>query len=438
MFALFYSQSEEFDLPLFCSQQEGIAMPAKQRRAGLAPELPAPEEEPSNTATRSQAPVDVRQLLAVAKVGPQIAENEILGTPLTSHSRVSLLGQRVQDLFSNPVSDTRDQLGVNVEQVNATSNNGNERPPLASDMFPLSVGIPDVERWDRLLLKGYAYSSGVDTAKLDDLILHPTSTLGYSVVSAATLKLMKTKEEIRRERHNNRVEQQRQRLERQKLGLEAPEGEKLRFRNLRDRLFVDAVLNPTEQETAIAEAADRRIETHYENNFQRHLAAREAQILKKIADRRSDASSNPVVAVFRITKTNDRHLLGKVQLNAKERLLRAKILWIMKEECVILLWGGARPIRRLDRLILQSIQWPEGSTAQCCFFAHSEPAHIPRVFLDEDEVNVVHSVDEADAQKLQHRAHLLEFQSREDALAFCHSHDCAHWWDAAMRCGPHL
>ena len=308
------------------------------------------------------------------------------------------------------------------------------------------TAAPDVEWWDKDIMKMPSYRMiKIKDDAVTDLIHHPANTAGHCHCPQVEMKtIVLTPAELRRKRHNERLERRKEEEEKIRLGEKEKPVDRITKHSLMTVHKDKISLTPTEAQQLLREQKEERMRNHAMMNWERHLDAQPHQYEKKIADIKKRSTDRPVVGVYLIRGIKDRHPLGTVQLEGKERHLKGKLLWIGREHCVILLWGGQQPMREMDRLIMHRIDWSgkyEGAHATQCFIAHSEPNAVPGVFLVDPAAQggkAAHPTPVVAAVETETRdpskcVDVVEFGDVVSAMDYCREHHCLYLWDVAVR-----
>ncbi|CCW71321.1 unnamed protein product [Phytomonas sp. Hart1] len=260
---------------------------------------------------------------------------------------------------------------------------------LLADFF--SNGVPDIEPWDRWAFElprydpkalisnkstkrsnsaTHAAIRGVMDLEHHAILQNSFYTLNCQQSTAHTTpveaKLIKTKDELRKERRERlKQKQEQERQERLKGNSEndaAAHADQLRSRSLALHLFNHSVLNPVATENQIYDQYQQRFIEHQQRNHDRHVAALPNQILKREKDAIRHAQERPSLRAFRIYPIFSPAHLGKIRNLANDNRLRGVIVWIAGCDALVILSGGDVAMRHLEGWILDKMRWEHPQT----------------------------------------------------------------------------
>ncbi|OZJ02267.1 hypothetical protein BZG36_04700 [Bifiguratus adelaidae] len=236
---------------------------------------------------------------------------------------------------------------------------------------------PDVEWWDAALLPNKTYDdldTGAFMHKLEHpdenslinmYIQHPVPIRPPGDKSAPVARpLMLTKKEQKKLRRQRRLEAQKDKQDKIRLGLLPPEAPKVKLANLMKVLGQEAIQDPTKIEAQVRKEMAARERKHLQMNAERKLTDEEASAKKrqKIEDdsRGSGVADGVHVVVFKINDLSHPKHLFKVDMNAKQLALTGRAL--VNDKCnIVIVEGGPKGIKAYKKLMLRRIDWNEES-----------------------------------------------------------------------------
>jgi U4/U6 small nuclear ribonucleoprotein PRP3 len=179
---------------------------------------------------------------------------------------------------------------------------------LVSDQAIRRDPPPEVEWWDVPLLRNANYEDiSADNVRMDpdaeDVII--TSYVQHPVpvppplpdAAPAPKPLMMTKRERKKLRRQNRLERQKEKQDKIRMGLLPPDPPKVRIANLMRVLGTEAVQDPTKVEAEVRRQMMARQNAHNQHNDEKKLTAEEKR--EKLTKKMVGSSDSVVVAVFR-------------------------------------------------------------------------------------------------------------------------------------------
>ncbi|TPX46110.1 hypothetical protein SeLEV6574_g03406 [Synchytrium endobioticum] len=237
---------------------------------------------------------------------------------------------------------------------------------LVSDLAIRKEPPPVVEWWDLPLLPSESYAdveSGryrqvfkEDSEIVSNLIHHPARLDPPAENTAPIVRpLMLTKKEQKKLRRQRRLEAQKEKMDKIRIGLLPPDAPKLRIANLMRVLGTEAVQDPTKVEATVrAQMKARQV------NAAAHDAAQkltdEQRKDKKRRKLQEDTSLSVDVAVFRINHLDNRQHKFKVDNNATQLHLTGCVI-VYSGFCLVVVEGGPKGIKKYKKLLLRRIKW---------------------------------------------------------------------------------
>jgi hypothetical protein len=220
-----------------------------------------------------------------------------------------------------------------------------------------SHGVPDAEPWDRSFLVVPRYMASIANVKseINDHVYHPLLQpnpfwAALQDHEESSVRLVKTKEEYRRERRERAIQRQELRKQRQQHPQEqAQTTAPIRAAHL--------ALNPIAAQNERDEKRSRNIQEHEERNLLRHLDAVPRQIQKRELDAIRYASEDPVFAAYRVYPVTSHDQVNQLRVFANDNKLHGFFQWVAKQDLFIVLCGGSKAMRHLHRWILEKMVW---------------------------------------------------------------------------------
>lgn len=226
---------------------------------------------------------------------------------------------------------------------------------------------PEIEWWDSPYTKNDTYDDiDLNALRLEEqdgpvtnMIQHPIPIPAPSDLNAPPPAPLKyTKREHKKIRNQERAAKQKDKQDKQRLGLIPPDPPKVKLSNMSTVLAQSTVQDPTKVEQEVRAQVQARKDQHEQMNEERKLSKEEKQ--EKAAQRLAEDEARGIrAAAWRIdTMANNYHrrrldenaqqcgLTGVVVLNPRFNLVYAE--------------GGAKSIKLFKKLIENRIAWTEG------------------------------------------------------------------------------
>ncbi|XP_053598579.1 U4/U6 small nuclear ribonucleoprotein Prp3 [Microplitis demolitor] len=227
----------------------------------------------------------------------------------------------------------------------------------------LNDDVPNVEWWDSVIMSsGYPVGDEpvqIKTATITNLVEHPIQMRPPTESSKPVyMPVFLTKKERKKLRRQNRREAWKEEQEKIRLGLEPPPEPKLRISNLMRVLGTEAVQDPTKIEAHVRQQMAKRLKAHEDANAARRLTVDQRRE-KKARKLKEDTSTGVYVTVYRIRDLiNNAAKKFKVEANAKQLYLSGCVM-LFRDCNVVVVEGGAKQLRKYQRLMMQRIKWEE-------------------------------------------------------------------------------
>ncbi|KAI9224639.1 pre-mRNA processing factor 3-domain-containing protein [Blastocladiella britannica] len=199
-------------------------------------------------------------------------------------------------------------------------------------------------------------NSNVDTiVPVNHLVQHPVPLPPPYEATSAPRKAILTKAESKKMRRQRRMEEQREKQDKIRLGLMDPEPPKVRLANMNRVLAHETVSDPTKIEKMVRAQAMARQRRHEADNEKRKLTP-EQRRAKKDAQRKRDEQRGIHVALFKCKDMSHPKLKFKIDANVQQLGLTG-VAAIHKDLHMVCVEGGPRAIRYFKRLMLRRMRW---------------------------------------------------------------------------------
>ncbi|KAJ1549718.1 hypothetical protein HK405_002566, partial [Cladochytrium tenue] len=239
---------------------------------------------------------------------------------------------------------------------------------LVSDLSVRTIPPPAVEWWDLPLVGPdgtydiFDFESEIADEHITNLVQHPVPIQPPAELGPPPPKpLMLTKRERKKLRRQRRLEAQREKQAKIRLGLLPPEQPKVKISNLMRVLGTEAVQDPTRVEAAVRAQARARQLKHERHNAENKLTKEQRRERTRL---RLLENTHVVVqsAVFRVRDLSRPQHRFKVDINATQLQLTGVVL--EHAGCnLVVVEGGNKGVNRYKKLMLRRIDWSEASAA---------------------------------------------------------------------------
>ncbi|EXX74299.1 Prp3p [Rhizophagus irregularis DAOM 197198w] len=227
---------------------------------------------------------------------------------------------------------------------------------------------PALEWWDAHLLPNKTYAdidAGLALARIEDddslvtwFVQHPIPIKPPGDNGPPPPKpLMLTKKEQKKLRKQRRLELQKEKQDKIRLGLLPPDQPKVKMSNLMRVLTNEAIQDPTKAEAQVRKEMQRRQETHLKANEERKLTEeqRKEKRRKKLEE---DAKKGTIVCVFKVNDLSHPKMKFKVDTNAQQLGLTGTVI-INPNFNVVIVEGGPKGIKYYKKLMIRRIDWSD-------------------------------------------------------------------------------
>ncbi|KAJ3188477.1 hypothetical protein HK101_009152 [Irineochytrium annulatum] len=239
---------------------------------------------------------------------------------------------------------------------------------LVSDLSVRREPPPNVEWWDAQLVgpdaeyESFDVDSKVATEAITNLIQHPVPIQPPAEPGAPPPKpLMLTAKERKKLRRQKRLEAQKEKRDKIRLGLLPADQPKMKISNLMRVLGTEAVQDPTQME-AIVRAQMRQRQQKHEKYISDHKLTKEQKRERKRLKLLENTHVIIEVAVFKVLDLSRSNHKFKVNVNAVQLNLTGVII-LYSGMNLIIVEGGNRGIKQYKKLMLRRIDWNEGGGA---------------------------------------------------------------------------
>ncbi|KAK3997064.1 pre-mRNA processing factor 3-domain-containing protein [Cladorrhinum sp. PSN332] len=224
---------------------------------------------------------------------------------------------------------------------------------------------PELEWWDEGLIDGNDYSNIPQSIKIDTpdsivtlYIQHPVAVdPPQDKLAPAPKPMYLTPKEQQKLRRQRRLEENREKQAKIRLGLEPPPEPKVKIGNLMRVLGDVAVKDPTAVEAKVRKQIQDRFNKHMADNEERQLTKEQRH--EKLANNQAkDAAKGIHILVFKINNLANGQHRYKIGINATQNGLNGVCIMHPKQNLVIV-EGGEHSINSYKKLMLRRIDWTE-------------------------------------------------------------------------------
>merc|ERR1719336_276363 len=218
--------------------------------------------------------------------------------------------------------------------------------------------VPDIEWWDQLLIGSHDYENWeVRPGAISNLIEHPIQLKPMESTRTVHVPMFLTKKERKKLRRQNRREALREKMDKVRLGLVAPDEPKVKLSNLMRVLGNEAVMDPTKVEAQVRAQVAKRKADHENANASRKLtpAQKKAKNCRKIQE---DTSAGVHVAVYRVKNLMNPAKKWKLEKNASQLFMSGTVV-LYQDINIVVVEGGPKQLKKYRQLMLRRIKWSE-------------------------------------------------------------------------------
>lgn len=231
---------------------------------------------------------------------------------------------------------------------------------IVADLLNMSVDfLPKVDWWDLPFLPGGQFADAAQQAASYALVNHLVQRPALLQppadpnVLVAPKPLALTKEEQKKIRRQRRLQEQKDKQEKIRLGLLPPDAPKVRVANIASILAAESAQEPSRIETEIRQQAASRHEAHLKANEDRRLQAKASSAAKV-----EELNGVVQVAVFAVDRIDRNQWKYKIKVNAQQNGLTGCCISSPKTNLVVA-EGGPKGIKHYKALLLRRINWNE-------------------------------------------------------------------------------
>ncbi|RIB04737.1 pre-mRNA processing factor 3-domain-containing protein [Gigaspora rosea] len=295
---------------------------------------------------------------------------------------------------------------------------------------------PVIEWWDLPFLRNKTYDDiDAGLTKIDDedslatwFVQHPVPIRPPGDNGPPPPKpLILTKREQKKLRKQRRLELQKEKQDKIRLGLLPPDLPKVKLSNLMRVLTNDAVQDPTKIEAQVRREMQKRQETHQKANEERKLTD-EQKKEKKQKKMEEDKKMATIVCVFKINDLSHPKMKFKVDMNAQQLGLSGTVI-INPNFTVVIVEGGPKAIKYYKKLMLRRIDWSD--TTRIGEGTSEQPADEPMEPPKENKCSLIWEGEVKD-----HGFKGFWFKTcptEKMARDYLRKHKSEHYWDLACK-----
>ncbi|KAH8547864.1 pre-mRNA processing factor 3-domain-containing protein [Umbelopsis sp. PMI_123] len=296
---------------------------------------------------------------------------------------------------------------------------------------------PDVEWWDLPITQNKRYeemdADHLDLTGLENIITpyvqHPVPIKSPGEPTAQPPRqLMLTKRESKKLRRQKRLEAQKDKQDKIRLGLLPPEQPKVKISNLMRVLGQEAIQDPTQIEAKVRREMEERQREHEKANEVRKLTKEEKRE-KTISKLKEDVANMVHVSVYKVKKLKHPKLKYKIEVNARQLYLTGMVIATPKCNLVIV-EGGPKGIKAYKKLMLRRIDWND---LPIPLKADSGDTDMQEPEEDDEEENKCFLVWEGVVKNAAFKKFTWrEMESEKMARELLNGFKVEHYWDAAI------
>jgi len=162
-------------------------------------------------------------------------------------------------------------------------------------------------------------------------------------------------------RRKKRLEKEKDKQEKIRLGLAKPPPPKIKYSNFMNIMKDEAVADPTKVEMEVRKATQERLQAHLDRNAKRKLT-KDQKAEKSMRKLRRDSAAECRVAVFRVDNLSHGAHKFKVNMNAQQLALNGVCIIADKKlglniPNVVVVEGGPKAIKFYKKLMLRRVKW---------------------------------------------------------------------------------
>ncbi|KAF3324435.1 U4/U6 small nuclear ribonucleoprotein Prp3 isoform X1 [Carex littledalei] len=234
---------------------------------------------------------------------------------------------------------------------------------------PKEEEMPDIEWWDKVLLKTGQYEEDLSNEKLNmekitHYIEHPRPIEPPAEPARPPPQPLKlTPKERKKLRTQTRIAKEKDRQEMIRQGLLEPPKPKVKMSNLMRVLGSEATQDPTRMEMEVRSAAAEREQAHADRNTMRKLTPAERREKKERKLFEDPYTLETLVSVYKIRDLSDPKARFKVDMNARQNRMTGVVVR-SDGMTVVVVEGGKKSIKRYGKLMLNRIDWSTVGTGE--------------------------------------------------------------------------
>ncbi|KAF9132093.1 hypothetical protein BGW39_000812 [Mortierella sp. 14UC] len=315
--------------------------------------------------------LDVPEDFINPEKNPYFDEN-LAAAPRERRSRPLKFAQQGKYInIANQIRNQQRAEQLRKEIEDSAKANAEEEDAVLKDGFTKREVLKGVEWWDAGFLPNKTYDDIKDGhARIeteDSLITHyiqhpvaiePPNEAAHAA-SSKPRPLMLTTKERKRLRRQRRAELLKEKQDKIRLGLLAPDAPKVKLANMMRVLGQEAVLNPTEIEMKVRQQVTDRLQTHLDTNAERKLTHEERKA-KEAKKKEEDVAMGIHVSLYKINDLSHPQKKFKVDKNATQLGLTGVVL-MYPAFSIVLVEGGHKAIDQYKKLMLRRIKWTDNT-----------------------------------------------------------------------------
>ncbi|KAI8894847.1 pre-mRNA processing factor 3-domain-containing protein, partial [Globomyces pollinis-pini] len=227
---------------------------------------------------------------------------------------------------------------------------------------------PTIEWWDKKLVAQESYenfdsNAGAVKDLINNLVQHPVPIEPPLELNTAPPRaLILTKKEQKKLRRQNRLEAQREKQDKIRLGLLPPDEARVTKSNFMRVLGQEAILEPSKIEAQMAKQVADRQQKH-KDLIASTKKTDEERREKKDRKLKEDTSQLVKIAVFKISRLDHNQHKFKINTNAQQYKLKGTAI-ISPSMNLVIVEGGPKGISAYKKLMLKRINWDDKPSAQ--------------------------------------------------------------------------
>jgi len=222
----------------------------------------------------------------------------------------------------------------------------------------LADRVVEIEWWDQLLIGSHNYENwAIRPGAISKLIEHPIQLKPLESNRSVHVPMFLTKKERKKLRRQNRREAWKEKQDKVRLGLVAPDEAKVKMSNLMRVLGNEQIMDPTKVEAHVRAQIAKRKADHEEANASRKLtpAQKKEKNTRKLKE---DTSAGVNVSVYRVKDLRGPAKKWKIEKNSQQLFMTGTVL-LYQDVNIVVVEGGPKQQKKFQALMLRRIKWSE-------------------------------------------------------------------------------